>query len=98
ISRSASSYVPPPSNPPLVNSAPVEEEVVAVNAASAAASAPGSSMQMLTGIGVMPIPRVNVGIVASRESSVADSESDYSASDAEDLDVPAFIRKRGPNV
>jgi cell division protein FtsZ len=97
-SRTAFSYVPPPSDPLLVNSAPVEEEVVTVNAASAAASAPGSGLQMLTGIGVMPIPRVNVGIVASRESSVADTESDCSGSDTEDLDVPAFIRKRSANV
>src|SRR5262249_53466095 len=63
VSRTAFSYVPPPSDPPLVNSVAVEEEeVVAVNTASAAAPETGSGLQMLTGIGVMPIPRVNVGI------------------------------------
>src|SRR5215470_4999916 len=42
VSRTAFSYVPPPSDPPLVNSVPVEEEVVAVNTASAAAPETGS--------------------------------------------------------
>ena len=97
VSRTASSYVPPPSDPPLVNVAPAEEVAVVNTAVSATEAASTGGLQTLSGIGVMPIPRVNMGIVASVEASPA-SESDYAGSDPEDLDVPAFIRKRAHNV
>jgi cell division protein FtsZ len=96
-SRTASSYVPPPSDPPLVNSAPVEE-VVAVSGPPVTHAAHAGSMQMLSGVGVMPIPRVNVGVANFDESSSEAAASAYSGSEAEDLDVPAFIRKRSQNV
>jgi cell division protein FtsZ len=97
VSRTASSYVPPPSDPPLVNSAPPEEVMAVSIPTPMAQAAAASSVQMLSGIGVMPIPRVNVGVASFDESS-PEAASAYSGSDAEDLDVPAFIRKRSQNV
>jgi cell division protein FtsZ len=97
VSRTASSYVPPPSDPPLVNSAPPEEVMAVSIPTPLAQAAAASSVQMLSGIGVMPIPRVNVGVASFDESS-PEAAGAYSGSDAEDLDVPAFIRKRSQNV
>jgi len=94
-SRTTSSYVPPPSNPPLVNSAPFEEVVAEVPAPAMSVAA---GVQVLSGVGVMPTPRVNAGVVAAVDSSVPDLDGAYSAADAEDLDIPAFIRKRTQNV
>ena len=94
VSRTSSSYVPPPSDPPLVNSAIVEDVGMATEPVAAQAT---NGLQMLTGIGLMPIPRVNVGVVASAESA-SEPGSEYAGSDPQDLDVPAFIRKRGQNV
>jgi len=94
-SRTTSSYVPPPSNPPLVNSAPFEEVVAEVPAPAMSVAA---GVQVLSGVGVMPTPRVNAGVVAAVDSSVPDLDGAYSAADGEDLDIPAFIRKRTQNV
>jgi cell division protein FtsZ len=97
VSRTASSFVPPPSDPPLVNNAPVEEMAVVSTSFPAAEAPHANGLQMLSGIGVMPIPRVNVGVVASIEAT-PEPAKDYSGSDPEDLDVPAFIRKRSHNA
>jgi cell division protein FtsZ len=96
-SRTASSYVPPPSDSPLVNSAPPEEVMAVSIPTPLAQAAAASSVQVLSGIGVMPIPRVNVGVASFDESS-PEAAGAYPGSDAEDLDVPAFIRKRSQNV
>ena len=93
-SRTTTTYAPSPSPAPLVNSAPVEEVVDEVAAAVPVAA----GMQMLSGIGVMPAPRINTGVAAAIEAPASEPVSTYSEADGDDLDVPAFIRKRSQNM
>jgi hypothetical protein len=53
---------------------------------------------MLSGVGVMPTPRIHTGVAAGLEAPAPGTAAAYAEADPEDLDVPAFIRKRGQNV
>jgi cell division protein FtsZ len=95
-SRATTSYAPPLSNLPVVNMTPVEDSVSEVSAPPVPVAA---GVQILSGVGVMPTPRINAGMAAGAiEAPVQEPVSTYSEADAADLDVPAFIRKRSHNL
>ncbi|HEX7961698.1 MAG TPA: cell division protein FtsZ [Terriglobales bacterium] len=95
-SRATTSYAPPLSHLPVVNVMPVEDSVSEVSAPPVPVAA---GVQILSGVGVMPTPRINTGMAAGAiEAPVQEPVSTYSEADAADLDVPAFIRKRSHNL
>ena len=90
--RTGSSHIRPVAGSSLVQSAPPAPEPLA--APHSAPGAPTAASQVLSGVGLMPILRSDSAFEATKSSSF-EALGVAAKADQEDLDVPAFLRKRG---